>query len=171
MNGIADWKADVRAELERLGAGFEERFGYPFGADENFVSEPETGGSDTTLPPALAAFYAEVGAVSLPDVHNGYFIHPASRIPMSAEWGLPVRAEVDDIGEVVTFGTDGSGGFFSLAPADGSVYHLPSGELLNGIYRGGLGAPQRVAKDFPEFLDRLLAVLREFTADGQTSGL
>ncbi|GIM94064.1 hypothetical protein [Paractinoplanes toevensis] len=171
MSGITDWKTDVRAELERLGTGFEERFGYPFGADENYVDEPEAGGNDIPLPPALAAFYAEVGAVSLADVHNGYFIHPATQIPMSAEWGRPVRAEVDDIGDVVTFGTDGSGGFFSLAPSDGSVYHLPAGELVAGIYRGGLGDPVKVAKDFPEFLDRLLGVVREFTADGHTSGL
>jgi hypothetical protein len=175
MSGITDWKTSVRAELDQLGRVFEGRFGYPFDETANFVSDADqgfkAGGSEPPLPPALALFYAEVGEASLPDIHNGYFIHPANRIPASVDWGLPVRAEVDSIGDIVTFGSDGGGGYFCVARSDGSIYYLPPGQIVDGIYSGGLGEPRKIARDLPEFLARLLAVVREFVASGRTSVL
>lgn len=165
----------VRAELDQLGQVFEARFGYPLEGGANFVNDPDqvvqAGGSEPLLPLALALFYDEVGEVSLPDIHNGYFIHPAGRSSSSVDWGLPVRVEADSIGRVVTFGSDGGGGFFSLAFADGSVYYLPPGQIVEGIYGGGLGEPRKIAHDLSEFLDRLLVVIRDFVAKGRTSGL
>lgn len=91
MSGIIEWKANVRAELGRLSQVFEDRCGYPLEEGANFVSDAgqdtQAGGSDDPLPPALALFYSEVGEVSLPDIQNGYFIHPANRLPVSVEWG------------------------------------------------------------------------------------
>src|SRR5688500_233297 len=102
MSGTAEWKANVRAELDQLGRVFEARFGYPLDAGANFVSDADRGsqggGSEASLPPALATFYAEVGEVSLPDIHHGYFIHPANRLEVSVDWGLPIRVDVDSIG-------------------------------------------------------------------------
>ncbi|SCF30092.1 hypothetical protein [Micromonospora chokoriensis] len=175
MSGIAGWKTNVRAELDRLGQVFEARFGYPLEDGANFVSDADqvaqAGGSKPLLPPALALFYDEVGEVSLPDIHNGYFIHPASRFPSSVDWGLPVRVEADSIGSVATFGSDGGGGFFSLVSADCSAYYLPPGQVVDGIYSGGLGEPRKIAHDLSEFLDRLLVVIRDFVARGRTPGL
>jgi hypothetical protein len=70
------------------------------------------------------------------------------------------------IGDVATFGSDGGGGFFSMDRQTGSVYYLPPGELVDGVYRGGLGDPRKVADDFAAFLQRLLVVVREFVTSG-----
>jgi hypothetical protein len=175
MSGIAEWKADLRAQLDHLATVFEERFGYPLEEDSNFVRDADQGvqvqGGGALPLQTLAEFYAEVGEVSLPDVHNGYFIHPASRLPASIDWGLPVRVDVGSIGDVATFGSDGGGGLFCVALADAAVYYLPPGQIVDGIYSGGMGAPKRIATDFADFLQRLLAVTREFVVTGQTVGL
>ena len=78
MTATTVWKTDIRSALAELNVVFERRFGYPPGA--NFVSGADVGQQGRTgnvvLPSALAEFYAEVGQLSLPDVHIGYFIHP-----------------------------------------------------------------------------------------------
>jgi hypothetical protein len=170
VNGVAEWKAAVRAQLDQLGAVFEQRFGFPFDEESNFVSDAEkavpAGGAETALPPDLAQFYEEIGEVSLPDINNGYFIHPAARLPAAADWGLPTRVDVESIGDVATFGSDGGGGFLCMERRTGSIYHLPPGELVGGVYSGGLGGPRKIADDFPSFLQRLLVVIREFVTSG-----
>ncbi|MCP2329535.1 hypothetical protein HDA40_008042 [Hamadaea flava] len=172
MTGVADWKAALRTHLDQLAVVFEQRFGYPFDEESNFVSDADqelpTGGDATAFPPALADFYAEVGEVSLPDVNNGYFIHPADRLPVAADWGLPTRVDVGSIGEVATFGSDGGGGFFCLARHRGVIFHLPPGRVDDGVYTGGLGDPRLIADDFEGFLARILVVIGEFVASGAT---
>jgi hypothetical protein len=173
---MAEWKADLRAQLEQLATVFQERFGYPLEEGGNFVRDPDQGvhvddRDEVSAPPALAEFYAEVAEVSLPDVYNGYFIHPVSRLAESIEWGLPVRVEVGSIGDVATFGSDGGGGLFCVALAGGEVYYLPPGRIVDGVYSGGMDVPGRIATDFADFLRRLLFVTREFVATGETSGL
>ncbi|MGI5184919.1 hypothetical protein ACQEVZ_52575 [Dactylosporangium sp. CA-152071] len=43
MDDIAGWKAAVRREIAALSANFEQRFGYPFDEDGNYVAEPDPG--------------------------------------------------------------------------------------------------------------------------------
>ncbi|MEV6963895.1 hypothetical protein AB0M47_02190 [Hamadaea sp. NPDC051192] len=106
--------------------------------------------------------------MSLPDINNGYFIRPADRLPVAADWGLPTRVDVESIGEVATFGSDGGGGFFCLARHRGVIYHLPAGRVDVGVYTGGLGDPRMIADDFEAFLTRILVVIREFVVSGAT---
>jgi len=175
MNVVAEWKTAVRAQLTQLGAVFEQRFGYPLDEDSNFVSDADqetlAGVSEAAFPPALAEFYAEVGEVSLPDINNGYFIHPADRLLVAADWGLPVRVDVGEIGDVATFGSDGGGGFFCASRRSGVIYHLPPGELVDGVYSGGLGGTRVVGENLESFLRRLLVVIREFVTQGTAAEL
>lgn len=170
MNGIAEWKTGIRAQLDQLSIVFEERFGYLFDEDANFVRDADqefrAGGDKSVFPPALASFYSEVGEVSLPDIHNGYFIHPAERLPVAADWGLPTRVDVGSVGHVSTFGSDGGGGLFCLAHGSEAVYYLPPGQIVEGVYGGGLGRPKRIAPDFATFLRLLLDAVRQFVATG-----
>lgn len=158
MTTLRDWKAEVRALLG--GA----RFSYPVPADANFVRdaavEPVVGAG---IPPDLAEFYGEIGEVSLPDIGNGFFIHSAATLPAAAETGLPVAVTTPAVGVVATFGSDGGGGLFCMAVRDGAIYHLPSGEVLAGVYDG---EPRMVATDLDGFLERLLRAVRAFVASG-----
>ncbi|MGI5525837.1 hypothetical protein ACQEUX_33540 [Micromonospora sp. CA-259024] len=175
MESFRQWKADVRSAVVELEAVFEDRFGYPADPDANFVSDADLGfqvGEDDALfPPALASFYAEVGEVSLPDVHIGYFIHPAKRLAEAIDWGQPVRVESSISADVATFGSDGGGGFYCVIRDSGAIYYLPSGHIADGLYTGGLENPRHIAPDFQSFLDKLLAVAKEFVATGSTAGV
>ncbi len=175
MNGIAEWKTAVRAQLDQLEVVFEQRFGYPFDEGSNFVRDADqvflAGGGQAAFPPALAEFYAEIDEVSLPDINNGYFIHPANRLPVAADWGLPIRVDVGSIGDVATFGSDGGGGFFCMDRRSGWIYHLPPGQLVDGAYAGGLGDPRMIAENLDVFLQRLLVVIQEFVVSGTTAEL
>lgn len=171
MTAVDEWKRGMRDSLLELERVFEPRFGYPFEPTDNFVSEPgSTVDLHGRLPDALVDFYSTVGEVSLPDVHNGYFIHPVQAV-LDADETIPAHVE-DGVGkEVVTFGSDGGGGLFCVAVPDGAVYHLPPGRVEDGVFYGGGDKSGVVATDFAGFLARLLAVVREFAATGGTAGI
>jgi hypothetical protein len=175
MESLSQWKADIRSAVVELEAVFEGRFGYPAEPGANFVSEADQAPREiwdtVVLPPALAAFYAEIGEVALPDVHVGYFIHPAGRLVESVDWGQPIRVECAINADVVTFGSDGGGGFYCAICESGAIYYLPSGRIADGIYTGGLGNPRFVAPDLKSFLDKLLALTKEFVSTGTTVGI
>ena len=171
MTATTVWKTDIRSALAELNVVFEHRFGYPPGA--NFVRDADVGQQGRTgnvvLPSALAAFYAEVGQLSLPDVHIGYFIHPVD-VVIKAINGHPTRVEVEINDDVVTFGSDGGGGLFCLTQSNGVIYHLPPGRIdENNVYSGGLCQPRLVASNLEAFLQRILMVTKEFVIDHGTA--
>ena len=151
MTAIAHWKAEIRSILTELNAVFEQRFCYPPG--DNMVSDSDLGEQgltgDLALPSVLVEFYAEVGELSMSDVHFGYFIHPLDTVtsPIS---GHPTRIEIEIDGhtlndDVVTFGSDGGGGYFCVSRSNGAIYYLPPGGIdENNVYSGGLCDPRYV---------------------------
>jgi hypothetical protein len=173
---LESWKAQLRSALADLRQTFETRMGYPLDPDGNFVRDAEAHELDKRSDQGiksdqLRTFYGSVGEVSLVDVHIGYFLHPKGRLAQAAEWGLPIRVEAPPCGRVETFGSDGGGGFFCVFLEDGRVYYLPPGHIEDAVYSGGLGQPSLVAEDLNAFLDRLLAVVRQFAATGTTAGI
>jgi hypothetical protein len=182
MTAIAQWKAEMRSLLTELNAVFEERFCYPPG--DNMVADADVGELERidmlALPAVLAAFYAEVGELSIPDVHNGYFILPLDMLNSRITRALPTRVEIEIDGQplnddVVSFGADGGGGFFCMSRSNGAIYYLPVGRVdkigENNVYSGGLCDPEFVVPSFEAFLQRILTVTKGWAIDGVTGGI
>ena len=160
----------MMSAIARLESGFEARFGYPIDAGSNYVAEAgemARSESEVLLPQALEAFYANIGEVSLPDVHIGYFVHPAIAIAESEARALPLRIQAGEIqAEIATFGSDGGGGLFAINRDSGIVYYLPGGNIEANVYKGGLDAPRVVASGLGGFLDALLFRVETFANTG-----
>lgn len=168
---LALWKHLMQATVAGLEAKSESLLGYPVGPGDNVVTEPGEAVL-IDLPPGLAALYRVIGEVSLPDIGNGYFIHPLGYLTESVARGMPVQADTQVLaGPVVTFGSDGGGTLYCTPAASGEVWALPEGEIKNGIYRGGMAAPRLIAASVEEFLDRLLAEASGFVETGHSAGL
>ena len=175
-SAIALWKADIRAALMDVKAVFQERYGYPPG--ENSATDPEVSGEEQTdnvaIPSSLVAFYLDVGELSIPDVHNGYFIHTLELVKRG-NWGHPKRIEVEIDGQalnedILTFGSNGGGHLFCINRSNGAIYELPHGEINeHNVYLGGLCNPKLVASSFEEFLHRLLSMTKDFAVGGSAS--
>ena len=90
------WRVSVTAVLAEFPGTFRQRFGFEPGA--NAVGPPasrEAVASLAALRPApapdLLTFYESIGAVSLPDVGNGCFIHSPRLVIQHAQAGEPRR--------------------------------------------------------------------------------
>lgn len=174
--GGRGWAARLRLALAELEPRFDQHAGYPMDVAAHVVTDPDPGSAENVRTLAVAGplrdLYAEVGEVALPDVHVGYFVHPAAYLTQTVERGLPTRVETGPLtADVTAFGSDGGGGLFALADRDGSVWHLPPGAVHDGVYSAGLDEPHRVAADLPAFLDLLLAAVRELAATGRVTVL
>lgn len=134
---LAGWAARLREAAARLPAESEWEIGPPVAPD----------GIPDWLPTDLVALLRVVGPVSLPDVGNGWFLHPAD------------AAQDDRIADpfeaaVVVFGSDGGGDLFAVTTGDGRVLRLRDAAYLGGVYEGsGITV---VAGDLAGFLDLVL---------------
>ncbi|MGW5666737.1 hypothetical protein [Micromonospora sp. NPDC003776] len=155
---------------------FEDRYGYP--PDENVVSEPDTiaaarlAAARRAIPADLVDLYAAVGAIDLPDIGNGFFLHRASDVAHTHEsrdlWHVRGRHDAD----VVVFASDGGGTQYALAtPAGSPVYRLPPDLVLDGIYTSEDPRFDMAAPDLSTFLDRLLQSVRMFAASSTPPSL
>ncbi|MEV4276545.1 hypothetical protein [Actinoplanes xinjiangensis] len=141
---------------------------YPFEADEHRIGPAapaaDLDGLPPWLPPDLVALHRTVGPVSLPDIGNGWFLHPAA----------DVHTEPDRIADpfeaaVVVFGGDGGGSLYALTLDDGRVLRLTDAAYLGGVYEGpGIRV---VADDLRDFLERLFRVVEAFGDRGRIAGL
>jgi hypothetical protein len=143
----------MRAALELL-PGLDVGYEIPMGAD--VVSDPVPAGKNA--PAAFAALYSVTDGISLPDVHNGYFIDGAERLVARGQDGEPFRVSGTDPMDVKMFGSDGGGGRFVLRIDDGSVWYLPDwGGVHDGVYQADEHTrPLRLTDSLNEFLWRLL---------------
>lgn len=158
---IKEWIKAVRSTLANLAS---QDFGYPLGVNEvrERSAVPHAG-----LPLKLEALYGAFDGVSLPNVHVGYFIDPASRVVSAAERGEPTLVEGDRPITIHVFGSDGGGGRFALGMNDGAVYYLPSsGAVEDGKF---LESPTarvcQVATSVSGFLERLRMDIEAFVRD------
>src|SRR4051812_8356639 len=123
-NPFERWAATVRAALSELTP---EMFSYPIG-----VNEMRPPSFRPVVVPGLEPLYAVCDGLSAPDVHVGYFLAPAARVPMAGERGAPtpIRGE-----RITVFGSAGGGNMFALRHGDGHVLYLPvEGAVEAGLY-------------------------------------
>ncbi|MFJ8834451.1 hypothetical protein [Micromonospora aurantiaca] len=173
---LRTWREDLRKGVASAVLDFEDRYGYP--PDENVVSEPDTiaaarlAAVRPAIPADLVDVYAAVGAVDLPDIGNGFFLHTASDVAHIHEsrnlWHVRGRHDAD----VVVFASDGGGTQYALAtPAGSPVYRLPPGLVLDGVYTSEDPRFDMAAPDLSTFLDRLLQAVKTFAASSTPPSL
>lgn len=111
-------------------------------------------------PDSLVALYEAVDGVSIVSVDDGYVIHPAAWLNEASERGHPERVVADGAhADVVTFGSDGVGGYFALAVDGGHVLYVPPTEDREAVPTVGAGGVREVAADLDAFLRQLLDVV------------
>lgn len=162
----AAWRTSIEQLLAPAMDNFTARFGYPPDDNEVVPASPENVAvaekSADVVPGVLVDFYRHFSEVSLPDVHNGLFIHPLRQVLANETNGTPVRAPQLTDGAIVVFGSDGGGTLFALAETGAPVYFLPPGAVADGVYRGGLQEPAVLTATFTDFLDWLTSVVAGF---------
>jgi len=162
-NDIESWVRSVRATLLEMAS---QDFGYPIDINEvvERASELPAG-----VPPALEPLYAVFDGLSLPDVHNGYFIVRASRLVSATKRGEPTRLEGEPPRRIHVFGYDGGGSRFALDLDDETIYYLhSSGGIEDGVFLADDSEPvSPVAGNVMEFLDRLKADIEAFVRGEQ----
>jgi hypothetical protein len=171
------WRVSVTALLAELLGTFGQRFGFEPGV--NAVAPPasaEAVASLAALRPAPAGellfFYGSIGEVSLPDVGNGYFIHPPRLVAGQARAGGPRRIGPPFDVDVVAFASDGGGALYALpAGGAGPVYRLRDCAILEGVALAGTGGAEAVAGDLQEFLQHLKLAVETFTSTGGLTDL
>ncbi len=173
---LETWREDLRNAVASAVLDFEDRYGYPPG--ENIVSEPDAiaaarlAAVRPAIPADLVDLYAAVGAVDLPDIGNGFFLHTASHVAHAHQlrdlWHVRGRHDVD----VVVFASDGGGTQYALAtPAGSRIYRLPPDLVLDGIYSSEDQRFDMAAPDLSTFLDRLLQAVKTFAASSTPPSL
>jgi hypothetical protein len=170
------WREELRQAVATAVLDFADRYGYPPGENAVSAADPTAAAliaaARPAIPAALADFYAAVGAVDLPDIGNGFFLHTASHVAHAHEardlWRVRGRHEAD----VVVFASDGGGTQYALAtPAGSPAYRLPPDLVLDGIYSSENPHFEVVAPGLPAFLDHLLQAVRAFAASGSPPNL
>ncbi|MER5808295.1 hypothetical protein ABT143_08900 [Streptomyces sp. NPDC002033] len=113
------WCEQADATLAKLMDSFQARHGFEPGSNEVVLaSEASRPATDalvelTPVPSDLTTMYWVIAEVSLPDVENGYFVHPASLVADHfREYGA---VQIDGEEPALVFASDGGGHLFALA--------------------------------------------------------
>lgn len=116
---LRGWCEQADAVLAKLMESFQARFGFEPGSNVVVhASEASHQATDalvelTPIPSDLTTMYWVIDEVSLPDVENGYFIHPASLVAdQFREYGA---VQIDGEEPALIFASDGAGHLFALA--------------------------------------------------------
>jgi len=156
---------------------------YPFEPDVHRVGPPSSAAELAVLsermpwvPQELFALYRRVGLVSLPDITNGYFLHPPDGLIANLSHedgsadriGEPLSEEVD----IVVFGSNGGGDLYAVTTTDrGRVYRLQDAAYEAGVYRGSDRGITVVGENLRDFLEKVLAAVEAFADDGSIADL
>ncbi|WP_406447918.1 hypothetical protein OG782_03535 [Streptomyces sp. NBC_00876] len=116
---LRGWREQVDATLAELMQSFQARHGIEPGNNLVVLATEESRQATdalvelTPIPSDLTTMYWVIGEVSLPDVDNGYFVHPASTVAGHfREYGA---VRIDGEEPALVFGSDGGGHLFALA--------------------------------------------------------
>ncbi|MFD9728030.1 SMI1/KNR4 family protein [Streptomyces sp. NPDC059072] len=157
---LAAWREEVSAVLTSVTRGFEEKHGYGPGENAIHLPGPEDRAAAERLAGEAAAFaelalyYREVGAVTMSDVGNAYFLHSGAEA-VGERIALP---EAGGAVSAVLIGSDGGGILYAVA-ADGGVWRSRAASDASGF--------DRITKDLAEFLDLLRRSVHRFDRTGE----
>ncbi|MFJ3727223.1 hypothetical protein ACIPYQ_32310 [Streptomyces sp. NPDC090045] len=157
---LAVWREEVSASLSAVTRGFEEKYGY--GPGENAIHPPEANdrvaagrlAGESPGFAGLAAYYGEIGTVTMSDVGNAYFLHSGARA-LEERTALP---EAGGTVPAVLIGSDGGGTLYAVA-ADGGVWRSRGASEDVGF--------DRITHDLAGFLDLLRRSVHRFEETGQ----
>ncbi|MEV4431357.1 hypothetical protein ACN9M0_00280 [Streptomyces sp. R-07] len=116
---LRGWCEQADSALAKLMASFQARFGFEPGSNKVVLASEESHQATdalvelTPIPSDLTTMYWVIDEVSLPDVENGYFVHPASLVADHLrEYGA---VQIDGEEPALVFASDGGGHLFALA--------------------------------------------------------
>ena len=116
---LRGWCEHTEAALAKLMRSFQARYGFVPGtnvvvlATEQSHQAPDALVELTPIPSDLTTMYWVIEQVTLSDVENGYFVHPASLVADHfREYGA---VQIDGEESGVVFAGDGGGHLFALA--------------------------------------------------------
>ena len=161
---LTTWRDELNTALGPLLATFESTYGYP--PDDNQVAPPDDDQESqkiSTYPdtaPDLIQFYKAIHQVLLPDIGNGYFIHPADHVLAELAHAGPVRLRESTPG--VVFASDGGGILYAIAP-DGAIYRSAAASRDSGF--------KLIATDLTSFLNQIRQAVMRFIATGEPGQL
>ncbi|MFD6423911.1 hypothetical protein [Streptomyces sp. NPDC060198] len=162
---LARWRQEIGDVVGAMLLTFEETHGFAPGDNRVRVADEDDrrAARDVAREPLasgdLLTFYESVGEVALPDVGNGYFVHPARELLRRlSEEGAVFVPEADDPHGVV-IGSDGGGGLF-VADRGGAVHRTRTASPGGSEF-------DRVADDLQEFLELLRAAVVRFAETGE----
>ncbi|MGW0859416.1 hypothetical protein [Streptomyces sp. NPDC002690] len=163
---LARWRQEITDVVGAMLLTFEETHGFAPGdhrvrvADEDDRRAARDLARESLAFGDLLTFYESFGAVALPDVGNGYFIHSARELLRRlSEEGAVFMPEADDPHGLV-IGSDGGGGLF-VADRGGAIHRTRTAAPGGAEF-------DRVADDLPEFLDLLRGAVVRFAETGET---
>ncbi|WP_329537246.1 SMI1/KNR4 family protein (plasmid) [Streptomyces sp. NBC_01450] len=113
------WCEQAGAALTELMQSFQARHGFPPGRNAVVLATEESHEATdmlvelTPIPSDLTTMYWVINGVSLPDMDNGYFIHPPSTVASHfREYGA---IQINGEEPALVFASDGGGHLFALA--------------------------------------------------------
>ena len=116
---LRGWCEQADSALAKLMASFQARFGFEPGSNKVVLASEESHQATdalvelTPIPSDLTTMYWVIDEISLPDVENGYFVHPASLVADHfREYGA---VQIDGEEPALVFASDGGGHLFALA--------------------------------------------------------
>ncbi|MEV6304897.1 hypothetical protein AB0M02_36170 [Actinoplanes sp. NPDC051861] len=137
---VRAWVAEITAHLRSVLSAFDTYYPFPPGRNEVVLADPGRSLPGGT-PPDLTAFYRVVEEVTMPDIGNGFFIHP------------PVLLSDGDHGTV--FASNGGGILYAIGP-DNTVHRSRAASTDSDF--------DPVATDLRDFLGQVLDAVAHFAA-------
>jgi len=154
---IRTWAANITAHLQSVLSAFDTYYPFPPGENEVVLADPDQRSLDATptnpdTPPDLTAFYKVIKEVTMPDIGNGFFIHPPDLVVAQLAEG-PVLLSDGNTGTV--FASNGGGILYVIGP-DNTVHRSHDASTDSGF--------EPVATDLRDFLGQVLNAVAHFTA-------
>ncbi|MFD0369704.1 hypothetical protein [Streptomyces sp. NPDC127114] len=116
---LRGWCGQANSTLAKLVHSFQARHGFEPGSNVVVLATEESHQATdalvelTPIPSDLTTMYWVIDEVSLPDVENGYFVHPASLVADHfREYGA---VQINGEEPALVFASDGGGHLFALA--------------------------------------------------------
>jgi|GEM_PF-2158810 hypothetical protein len=111
----------------------------------------------------VIAFYSICDGINLPDVHNGYFIHPLKKFTMAQSHLIALNEDNTKISEFFVVGSTGGGNLIAIEQTTNSTYLLPNNRIENGLYFSSTASPIRIiSRNYAGFLNLLHADIVAF---------